>query len=124
MLICLILIKCIYYRSKPKAETSKTTDADSVGTSFQLTTSGADSNLSNTSMMTSVASELGISIPGFLQFRVGLDFRINGEIARGGMGSVSLGDAFNPKLKMFGDKIIVKQLLKPQLSERDIDMFY
>ncbi len=45
-------------------------------------------------------------------------------LAQGGFGIVYLADAFSNGLKEYGDLIIVKQIKKPVLTERDIQMFH
>jgi eukaryotic-like serine/threonine-protein kinase len=45
-------------------------------------------------------------------------------LAQGGFGVVILADALDQGLKQFGDLVIVKKLKKPQLSDRDIKLFY
>jgi eukaryotic-like serine/threonine-protein kinase len=45
-------------------------------------------------------------------------------LAQGGFGVVILADALDHGLKQFGDLVIVKKLKKPQLSDRDVKLFY
>ena len=48
------------------------------------------------------------AIPAFLKYKAGADFRWHKQIAKGGGGTVYLGDAIIPKLQEDGPTIIVK----------------
>jgi serine/threonine protein kinase len=45
-------------------------------------------------------------------------------LAQGGFGVVIIADALDQRLKQFGDLVIVKKLKKPQLSDRDVKLFF
>lgn len=57
---------------------------------------------------TFLSGQTEFAVPAFLKFKAGLEFRWHKRIAIGGGGAVYLGDALIPKLKEFGDTIIVK----------------
>ncbi len=52
------------------------------------------------------------------------DFRIEKTLSAGSFGIVAKATAFNNRLKVYGNTVVVKQLKKPELSQRDIDLFY
>jgi eukaryotic-like serine/threonine-protein kinase len=57
-----------------------------------------------------------------MNFNVNL--RCEKLLAEGGFGVVYLAKVLNPKSLYFSKTVIVKQVKKPQLSDKDIDLFY
>ena len=49
--------------------------------------------------------------------------RVKILLAEGGFGTVALADALSPKLKQYGDQVIVKQLKQSRNSDRTIQLF-
>jgi eukaryotic-like serine/threonine-protein kinase len=67
---------------------------------------------------------LGLSIPAYLHVDYRECIRERKILAQGGFGVVILAEALDHGLKQFGDLLIVKKLKKPQLSDRDSQLFY
>lgn len=55
-----------------------------------------------------------MAIPGFLEMQEKIDFTIGKELARGGGGSVHLGEAMNPEILRLAKvkQIVVKQIFE------------
>lgn len=71
--------------------------------------SGSDYTSTTTfSGHTSINTQTELAIPAFLLYQAGAEFRWHKLIAKGGGGSVYMGDALVPQLQEFGSKIIVK----------------
>ncbi len=92
------------------------TQSSSMGSSRTQTTSTAFST-------TVLPEELGLAVPGYLQINFVKDLRQTKVLAQGGFGIVSLADAFNSRLTVFGPQVIVKQLKKDVITEKDVQMF-
>ncbi len=109
---------CVRYAYRPRASDKSPTAEAETGDSTENSTN-------NTTMMTVGAETVhqGLALPGFLEVKAGAHFRLRKEIARGGMGSVWLGDGFKSELTIYGTKIIVKQNLTMQMSEREKAIF-
>jgi eukaryotic-like serine/threonine-protein kinase len=67
---------------------------------------------------------LGLSVPAYMHVDYRVCIRERQALAQGGFGVVILADALDKSLKQFGDLVIVKKLKKPQLSEKDTQLFY
>jgi hypothetical protein len=59
---------------------------------------------------TQFVTEMGISVPGYLQFNYNSDIRIEKVLTKGGGGTIYIAQAMNPKLSVYGDKVIVKEM--------------
>lgn len=62
------------------------------------------------------SSQTEFSVPAFLMFKAGAEFRWHTKIAQGGGGEVFLGDALIGKLAEFGSTIIIKIVGSNRLS--------
>ncbi len=65
-----------------------------------------------------------MAIPGYLEINYATDIRQKKVLAQGGFGVVYLADAFDQKLRVYGSLVIVKQIKKPELIQRDIQLFH
>ncbi len=61
---------------------------------------------------TAFVSEMGLSIPGYLQIDFARDLRQKRLLVQGGFGAVFLADAFSSRLKEYGDLVVFKSRLK------------
>eukprot|EP00158_Paraphelidium_tribonemae_P009142 Partr_v1_DN28786_c0_g2_i8_m62977 len=84
----------------------------STTTSSGMTSFSDETHTTNSTQRTEIGSDYGaiLSIPAYLQFKEGQDFRADKKINNKGSADVMLGTAFNHKLKQFGSQVVVKRV--------------
>jgi hypothetical protein len=103
-------------------------------TTHNSTTSMSTDSTSSSTNMTQVGTEMGLSLPGYLQFNYARDFKLSTELTRGGYGTVYLAQVMNLSLavdqsayyyNMSGAPfVIIKQYHSRTFSEEELKMFY
>lgn len=82
----------------------------SYSTMSSMTSYSSSLNATTMTVKTVVVDETEFSMPGFLQVKIGLQFRIEKRIAKGGGGEVFIGTSFDTKMAALGTQIIVKKV--------------
>ncbi len=135
LLLVLIVIGIHKYRKTRKrkemmdAEKSKSVNESSEATELQpqtQTTSMGTSSTYTSSMSsgtTYVGTEMGLSIPGYLELNYGVDYRPKKVIARGGFGTVSMADALNSRLQAYGKEVVVKEMDQRAINDKNTALF-
>ncbi len=97
--------------------TSHTSTGNSQSQSTQM------SSTTDSVMQTFVPDELGLSFPGYLQIDFARDLRQKQMLGEGGFGIAYIADAFSQALNIYGPLVVVKQIKKPVLSDREQQSF-
>ena len=117
--VLLIVIACQRRSRKKQSEEEENSNATTTTmTNYTTTTNNSDSTLMTTSF--------GLSIPGYLLQKYGVNLRPVKEIARGGFGKVYVGEVLDMKGFQVGTKIVIKTLLASNqgLTQKHLDVFY
>eukprot|EP00158_Paraphelidium_tribonemae_P005950 Partr_v1_DN27600_c0_g1_i4_m30176 putative Inherit from NOG: hedgehog protein len=127
LMICIIL-KFLCCRKKgnlPVADEVKSVKSDTTSTVVSEFQSSDSSTMTFSNGQTTFTTQnISLYLPGGLRVDSREAYRLETAIAQGGGGSVWIATAFEPILKEFGEKVVVKIPNAKMMNERAIALFH